>query len=116
MREKNYNLKYILQENVEINVPANGVTMKSVMTTDTNQIELLKFNKKTCKCYFFQCTILGVRRIEHTERNYTNEKQNFSSGIDKIRLKCDSIDGSFVIGLRQPFFKPLLFIEPLVKK
>ena len=48
-------------------------------------------------------TLLGFTRTEYTKRTYTGEKPINISGIDKIHLKCDFFDGSFVNGFRQPF-------------
>ena len=47
VKEINNTLKYILPENIEIDVIANDIIMKTILSRGTNENELLNFNKES---------------------------------------------------------------------
>ena len=64
--------------------------MKSVLTT-SNPIH---FNSELNK-------VLGFTNKECQARTHTSEKPVMISSTDKVHLKCDCVNGSFVIGIRE---------------
>jgi len=72
--------------------------VNSVLTIPSNKIALLKFNEKS-----FCDKLSGFTKTEFTVESYTSGKSVVTSGIDKSNLKCDSIEGSLMIGIRKSF-------------
>ena len=64
--------------------------MKSVLTT-SNPVH---FNSELNK-------VLGLTNKEYQAGTHTSEKPVMISSTDKIHLKCDCVDGSFVSGIRE---------------
>ena len=101
----NNTLKYILPDNVKVNVAIDDIRLKSNLKTNQTII----FTEKS---FFY--TILGFTR-SHSYRlddidgfyqliagSYKSDKPINITGIDKIHLKCDCIQGSIVNGIREP--------------
>ena len=101
----NNTLKYILPDNVKVNVTIDDIRIKSNLKT--NQTLLI-----TNKSFFY--TILGYTQSHQGPLNdiegfyqilagsYKSDKPINFTGIDKIHLKCDCIQGSIVNGVREP--------------
>ena len=101
----NNSLKCILPDNVKINVTIDDVRLKSNLKTN----QTLIFTEKS---FFY--TILGFTRsrsypLDDTEGfyqliagSYKSDRPVNITGIDKIHLKCDCIQGSIVNGIREP--------------
>ena len=98
-------LKYISPNNVKINVTIDVIKLK--LNLKTNQTLIF-----TEKSFFY--TILGYTRsqsyplddidgfYQFIAGSYESDKPINITGIDKIHLKCDCIQGSIQNGIRQP--------------
>ena len=123
----NSTLKYILPDNVKISVTIDDIRLKSNLKFN----QTLIFTKKS----FFH-TILGIVQsysgelgdiegfIQLVPGLYKGDKPINFTGIDKVHLKCDCINGSIVNGVREPILYSFglsatpghkIFKEPKVK-
>ena len=101
----NNTLKYILPDDVKVSVTIDDIRLKSNLKTNQTLIS-------TEKSFF--CTILGFTRsqsyplddidgfYELIAGSYKSNKTINITGIGKIHLKCDCIQGSIVNGKREP--------------
>ena len=101
----NNTFKYILPDNVKVRVPVDDVRLKSNLKIN----QTLIFPEKS---FFY--TILSFTRsssyplddidgfYQLVSGSYKSDKPNNITGIDKIHLKCDCIQGSIVNGIREP--------------
>ena len=108
----NNTLKHILPNNVKVNITIGNIRLKSNLKI--NQTSLF-----TEKSFFY--TILGFTQSRSYPLNdidgfyqliagsYKSDKPIIITGIDKIHLKCDCIQGSIVNGIREP----ILYSFPL---
>ena len=111
----NNTLKYILPDNVKINVTIDDVRLKSNLKTN----QTLIFTEKS---FFY--TILGFTRshsyplddidgfYQLIEGSYKSDRPINITGIDKIHLKCDCIQGSIVNGVREPILYSFALSSP----
>ena len=111
----NETLKNILPNNVKINVTIDERKYK----TDLRINQTLIFTNKS-----FFCTILGFTQshsypLEDIEGFYQliaglykSERPINITGIDKVHLKCDCIDGSIVNGVREPILYSFALSSP----
>ena len=100
----NNTLKYILPDNVKINVTIDDIRLKSN----------LKINQTLIFTKSFFYTILGFTQSRSYPLNdidgfyqliagsYKSDRPINFTGIDKVHLKCDCIQGSIVNGIREP--------------
>ena len=98
-------LKYILPDNVKVNVAKDDIRLKANLKTN----QTLIFTEKS---FFY--SILGFTRsrsyplddidgfYQLIAGSYRSDKPINITGIDKIHLKCDCIEGSIVNGIREP--------------
>ena len=96
-------LKYILPDNVKVSVTIDDIRLKSNLKTNQTLIF-------TGKSFFY--TILGFTQsrsyplddidgfYQIIAGSYKSDKPINITGIDKIHLKCDCIQGSIVNGIR----------------
>ena len=108
-------LKYILPNNVKVNVTTDDIRLKSNLKTN----HILNFTEKS---FFY--TVLGFTRSRSYPLNdidgfyqfiagsYTSDKAINITGIDKIHLKGDCIQGSIVNGKREPFLFSFALSSP----
>ena len=101
----NNTLKYILPDNVKVSVTIDDIRLKSNLKIN----QTLIFTEKS---FFY--TILGFTRsrsyplddidshYQIIAGSYKSDKPINITGIDKIHLKCDCIQGSIVNGIREP--------------
>ena len=101
----NNTLNYILPDNVKVSVTIDDMKLKSNLKTN----QTLIFTEKS----FFH-TILGFTRsrsyplddidvfYQLIAGSYKSDKPINITGIDKIHLKCDCVQGSIVNGKREP--------------
>ena len=75
---------------LEINIQADTISMKSVLTT-SNPIH---FNSELNK-------VLGFTQSDYPSGTHTSEKPVMTTTTDKVHLKCDCVDGSIVNGIRE---------------
>ena len=111
----NNTLKYILPDNVKVSVKIDDIELKSNLKTK----QTLIFTEKS---FFY--TILGFTRSRSYPLNdiagfyqliagsYKSNKPINITGIDKIHLKCDSIQGSIVNGIREPILFSFALSSP----
>ena len=108
----NITLKHILPDNVKINIAIDDTRLKSNLKIN----QTLIFTEKS---FFY--TILGFTQsrsypLDDIDSHYQIIAGSYESnrpinitGIDKVHLKCDCIQGSIVNGIREP----ILFTFPL---
>ena len=111
----NNTLKYILPDNVKVTITIDDIRLKSNLKTN----QTLIFTEKS---FFY--TILGFTRSQSyplddiegfyqlIAGSYKNERPINISGIDKIHLKCDCIQGSIVNGIREPILYSFALSSP----
>ena len=123
----NNTLKYILPDKIKVNVTIDDIRLKANLKTN----QTLIFTETS---FFY--TILGFTRsrsyplddidgfYQLIAGSYKSDKPISITGIDKIHLKCDCIQGSIVNGIREPILysfvlSPLpgykIYREPRVK-
>ena len=90
-------LRYYNQANGEfkinglsINIEADTISMKSVLTTSNP----IYFNSKLNE-------LLGFTDTNYIEGTHISEKPVMITTTDKVHLKCDCVDGSIVNGIRE---------------
>ena len=101
----NNTLKYILPDNVKVSVTIDDIRLKSNLQIN----QTLIFTEKS---FFY--TILGFtqsrsyplddidNQYQIIAGSYKSDKPINITGIDKVHLKCDCIQGSIVNGVREP--------------
>ena len=111
----NNTLKYILPGNVKISITIDDIRLKSNL--EINQTLIF-----TEKSFFY--TILGYTQsrsypLEDIDGHYQiiagsykSDKPINITGIDKIHLKCDCIQGSIVNGIREPILYSFALSSP----
>ena len=111
----NNSLKYILPDNVKVSVTIDDIRLKSNLKTN----QTLIFTEKSL---FY--TILGFTKsrsypLEDQDGfyqliagSYTSNRPINITGIDKIHLKCDCIQGSIVNGKREPILYSFALSSP----
>ena len=111
----NNTLKYILPTNVKVSITIDDIRLTSNLKI--NQTLLF-----TNKSFFY--TILGFTQCHQGPLNdidgfyqiisgsYKGDKPINITGIDKIHLKCDSVQGSIVNGVREPILYSFALSSP----
>ena len=111
----NNTLKNILPDNVKVSITIDDIRLKSNL--EINQTLLF-----TNKSFFY--TILGFTESRQGPLNdidgfyqiisgsYKSNKPINITGIDKIHLKCDCIQGSIVNGIREPILYSFALSSP----
>ena len=108
-------LKHILPDNVKVNITIDDIRLKSILKIN----QTLKFTEKSF-CY----TILGFTQsrcyplddidgfYQIIAGSYKSDKPNNITGINKVHLKCDCIQGSIVNGIREPILYSFALSSP----
>ena len=111
----NITLKHILPNNVKVNITIDDIRLKSNLKTN----QTLIFTEKS---FFY--TILGFTQsrsyplddidgfYQLIAGSYKSDRPINITGIDKIHLKCDSIQGSIVNGIREPILYSFALSSP----
>ena len=111
----NNTLKYILPNNVKVNITKDDIRLKSNLKIN----QTLIFTEKS---FFY--TILGFTQsrsyplddidgfYQILAGSYKSDKPINITGIDKIHLKCDCIQGSIVNGKREPILYSFALSSP----
>ena len=111
----NNTLKYILPDNVKVTITIDDIRLKSNL--EINQTLIF-----TEKSFFY--TILGYIRsrsypltdidghYQLIAGSYKSDKPINITGIDKVHLKCDCIQGSIVNGIREPILYSFALNSP----
>ena len=74
----------------KLNIEADTISMKSVLTTASG----IYFNSELNK-------LLGFTKKEYPAGTHISEKPVMITTTDKVHLKCDCVDGSIVNGIRE---------------
>ena len=111
----NNTLKYILPDNVKISVTIDDIRLKSNLKTN----QTLIFTEKSffyTNLAFTQSRSYPLDDIDGFYQliagSYKNDKPINITGIDKVHLKCDSIEGSIVNGVREPILFSFALSSP----
>ena len=111
----NNTLKHILPDNVKVNITIDDIKLKSNLKIN----QTLIFTERS---FFY--TILGFTQSRSYPLNdidshyqligglYKSDKPINITGIDKIHLKCDCIQGSIVNGIREPILYSFALSSP----
>ena len=111
----NNTLEYILPDNVKVNITIDDIRLKSNLKIN----QTLIFTEKSL---FY--TILGFTRSRSYPLDdiagfyqliaglYKSDRPINITGIDKIHLKCDCIQGSIVNGIREPILYSFALSSP----
>ena len=111
----NKTLKHILPDNVKVNITIDDIRIKSNLKINQTLIF-------TNKSFFY--TILGFTQSHHGPLNdiegfyqilpgsYEGNKPINITGIDKVHLKADCIQGSIVNGVREPILFSFALSSP----
>ena len=111
----NNTLKHILPHNVKVNITIDDIRLKSNLKINQTLVY-------TERCFFY--TILGFTQSRSYPLNdidshyqliagsYKSDKPINITGIDKIHLKCNSIQGSIVNGIREPVLYSFAMSSP----
>ena len=108
-------LKHISPDNVKVSVTIDDIRLKSNLKTN----QTLFFTEKS---FFY--TILGFTQsysyplddidgfYQLIKGSYKSDKPINITGIDKIHLNCDCIQGSIVNGIREPILHSFALFSP----
>ena len=108
-------LKYILPDNVKLNITIDDIRLKSNLKIN----QTLIFTERS---FFY--TILGFTQsrsyplddidgfYQLIAGSYKSDRPINITGIDKIHLKCDCIQGSVVNGIREPILYSFALSSP----
>ena len=111
----NNTLKYILPNNVKVNITIDDIRLKSNLKINQSLLY-------TEKSFFY--TILGFTQsrsyplddidgfYQIIAGSYKGDRPINITGIDKIHLKCDCIQGSIVNGIREPILYSFALSSP----
>ena len=111
----NNTLKYMLPDNVKVNVTIDDIRLKSNLKIN----QTLIFTEKS---FFY--TIVGYTQsrsyplddidgfYQLIAGSYQSDRPINITGIDKIHLKCDCIQGSIVNGVREPILYSFALSSP----
>ena len=111
----NNTLKHILPDNVKINITIDDIRLKSNLKIN----QTLIFTEKS---FFY--TILGFTQsrsyplddidgfYQLIAGSYKSDRPINITGIDKVHLKCDCIQGSIVNGIREPILYSFALSSP----
>ena len=111
----NNTLNYMLPDNVKVNVTIDDIRLKSNLKIN----QTLMFTEKS---FFY--TILGFTQsrsyplddidgfYQLIAGSYKSDRPINITGIDKIHLKCDCIQGSIVNGIREPILYSFALDQP----
>ena len=111
----NNTLKHILPDNVEVNITIDNIKLKSNLNTN----QTLIFTERS---FFY--TILGFTQsrsyplddidnhYQIIAGSYISDKPINITGIDKVHLKCDCIQGSIVNGIGEPILYSFALSSP----
>ena len=80
----------LLDSDLKINIEADTISMKSVLTTSLP----IYFNSELN-------TLLGFTKTDYTAGTHISEEPVMITTTDKVHLKCDCVDGSIVNGIRE---------------
>ena len=108
-------LKHILPDNVKINITIDDIRLKSNLKSN----QTLIFTEKSFFYTFLGFTQSRYYPVDDIDSHYQLVAGSYESdrpinitGIDKIHLKCDCIQGSIVNGIREPILFSFALSSP----
>ena len=111
----NNTLKYMLPDNVKVNVTIDDIRLKSNLKVN----QTLIFTEKS---FFYTILVYTQSRsyplddidgfYQLIAGSYKSDRPINITGIDKIHLKCDCIQGSIVNGVREPILYSFALSSP----
>ena len=111
----NNTLKHILPDNVKVNITIDDIRLKSNLKINQTSIFTEKSFFYTILC-FTQSRSYPLDDIDGFYQliagSYKGNKPINITGIDKIHLKCDCIQGSIVNGIREPILYSFALSSP----
>ena len=113
--DSNNTLKHILPDNVKVSVTIDDVRLKSNLKTNQTLIFTERSFFYTILCFTLSRSyplddIDGFN--QSIAGSYKSDKPINFTGIDKIHLKCDCIQGSIVNGVREPILYSFALSSP----
>ena len=111
----NNTLKHILPDNVKINITIDDIRLKSNLKINQTLIFTEKSFFYTILC-FTQSRSYPLDDIDGFYQliagSYKSDKPINITGIDKVHLKCDCIQGSIINGIREPILFSFALSSP----
>ena len=111
----NNTLNYILPDNIKVSVTIDDIRLKSTLKTN----QTLIFTEKSSFYTFLGYTRSRSYPLDDIEGfyqalpgSYECDKPINITGIDKIHLKCDCVQGSMVNGVREPILVGFALSSP----
>ena len=115
MIDFNNTLKYILPDNVKVNITIDDIRLKSNLKINQTLIFTEKSYFKR-SLGFTQSRSYPLDDIDGFYRliagSYKSDRPISITGIDKVHLKCDCIQGSIVNGEREPILYSFALSSP----
>ena len=115
----NNTLKYILPKNVNVNITIDDIRLKSNLKIN----QTLIFTEKSFFYTFLGFTQSRFYPLDDIDGfyqliagSYISDKPINITGIDKILLKCDCIQGIILNGIREPILYSFALSSPLGHK
>ena len=91
----------LLDSDLKINIKADTISMKSILTTSYS----IYFNSELN-------TLLGFSKTDYTAGTHKSEKPVMITTTDKVHLKCDCVDGSIVNVIREQILFSFILSAP----
>ena len=111
----NLMLKFLLPDDVKVNITIDDIRLKSSLTTN----KTIRFTKRSFFYTFLGCVeshsgvLLDIPGfVQLIPGKYKSDKPINITGIDKVCSKCDCINGSIVNGVRQPILYSFALSSP----
>ena len=111
----NNTLNHILPDNVKVNITIDDIRLKSNLKIN----QTLIFTEKSFFYTLFGFTQSRSYPLDDIDGfyqliagSYKSDRPINNTGIDKIHLKCDCIQGSIVNGIREPIFFSFALSSP----
>ena len=115
----NNSLKYFLPNNVKVNITIDDIRIKSKLKAN----QTLIFTERSFFYTIFGFTQSHSHPLDYIDGfywliagSYKSDKPFNITGIDKIHLKCDCIQGSIVNGIREPILYSFALSPPPSQK
>ena len=115
MVDLNNSLKHILPDNVKINVTIDDVWLKSNLKNN----QTLIFTNKSFFYTILGCTQSRSYPLDDIDgfyqlivRSYGGDRPMKTTGVDKVHLNCDCINGSIVNDVREPILYSFALSSP----
>ena len=115
MIDLNNTLKYILPPNVKVNITLDDIRLKSNLKINQTLVftENSFFNKNLAFTHSRSHPLVDIDGFyQLIAGSYKSDKPINTTGVDKFHLKCDCINGSIIIGVREPILYSFALSSP----